>query len=118
MSDTPRTDAEAMDGAFKDQGCTITLQQWDYYKTTDGEVVMVEFARQLERELNAAKAALSGRTVSCSNCNAMAEENAAMREAIKTIYYDTEGDADGAPDASSHDKLCNEISTKLQPFLK
>lgn len=61
----------------------------------------MEFARQLERELNAAKA-----------------ENAAMREVIKSIYDDTEGYADGAPDASLHDKLCNEISSKLQPYLK
>lgn len=42
----------------------------------------------------------------------------AMREAIKNIYYLTEGCADGAPDASAHDKLCNEIADKLQPFLK
>ena len=34
-------------------------------------------------ELIAATSALSGRTVSCSNCNALAAENAAMREAIK-----------------------------------
>jgi hypothetical protein len=58
-------------------------------------------ARQLERELNAATA-----------------ENAAMREAIKAIYDDAEGYADGAPDATAHDKLCNEISSKLQPYLK
>jgi hypothetical protein len=58
-------------------------------------------ARQLERELATATA-----------------ENAAMREAIKDIYYDTEGYADGAPDASRHDKLCNEISSILQPYLK
>lgn len=118
MSDTPRTDAEAMDGAFKDQGCTITLQQWDYYKTTDGEVVMVEFARQLERELNAAKAALSGRTVSCSNCNALAAENAKMRATMQIIYDDADGCADGAPDASDHDKLCLELTHTLQPHLK
>jgi len=101
MSDTPRTDAEAMDGAFKDQGCTITLQQWDYYKTTDGEVVMVEFARQLERELDEARAELKS-----------------IRAAIQTIYYDTEGYADGAPDASRHDKLCNEIAATLKHYLK
>lgn len=33
----------------------------------------MEFARQLERELNAAKTALSGRTASCSNCNETAK---------------------------------------------
>ena len=42
----------------------------------------------------------------------------AMREAIKDIYFLTEGCADGAPDASAHDKLCNEVAAKLQPFIK
>lgn len=78
----------------------------------------MEFARQLERELNAAKAALSGRTVSCSNCNALAAENAAMKKLIRQIYYDTETYADGATDATAHDKLCNEISSQLEPYLK
>lgn len=59
------------------------------------------FARDLERELATA-------TV----------ENTEMREVIKAIYHDTEGYADGAPDASDHDRLCNEISSKLQPYLK
>ena len=54
----------------------------DFHKSA--LVVPLDFARQLERELNAAKAALSGRTVSCSNCNAMAEELAAMKKAVPT----------------------------------
>ena len=58
-TETPETDAETMDGAFKEQGCTITLQQWDYYKDTDGEVVMADFARNLERERNEARQAIS-----------------------------------------------------------
>lgn len=32
------------------------------------------------------------------------------RDALRKIYYETEGFADGAPDATAHDKLCNEIS--------
>lgn len=60
-----------------------------------------KFARQLERELNA-----------------MAKENAAMKKIILQIYYDTETYADGAPDATAHDKLCNEISTQLEPYIK
>ena len=51
MTPTPRTDAETMDGAFKERGCTITLQQWDYYRASDGDVVMADFARTLEREI-------------------------------------------------------------------
>jgi hypothetical protein len=81
-------------------------------------VVHVNFARKLERERDAAKAALSGRTVSCSNCNAMAEELAAMKKVIRKIYYETETCADGAPDATDHDKLCNDISSQLEPFIK
>jgi hypothetical protein len=43
---------------------------------------------------------------------------AEMRKVIRQTYYDTETYADGAPDASAHDKLCNEISSKLEPFIK
>jgi hypothetical protein len=43
---------------------------------------------------------------------------AEMRKVIRQIYYDTETYADGAPDASAHDKLCSEISSKLEPYLK
>jgi hypothetical protein len=60
-----------------------------------------DFARKLERERDEAR-----------------EQNQTMREAIKDIYYLTEGCADGAPDASAHDKLCNEIAAKLQLFIK
>lgn len=67
MSDTPRTDANE----------SVTCKEGD-------PCIAPDFARQLERELNAAKAALSGRTVSCSACNAMAEEIAAMKKIIPT----------------------------------
>ncbi|CAB4156057.1 hypothetical protein UFOVP673_36 [uncultured Caudovirales phage] len=104
MSDTPRSDD------------FIGLITGIYM--TEGEIAMCDFARELERELNAAKAALSGRTVSCSNCNAMAEEIAAMKKVIRKVYYETETYADGAPDATDHDKLCNEVSSQLEPFIK
>jgi len=45
MSDTPRTDAEA--GYYDDSGC--------WHHRTNGENVDADFARQLERELAAAK---------------------------------------------------------------
>ena len=63
--------------------------------------VKPDFARKLERERDEAR-----------------EQIEAMREAIKDIYCLTEGCADGAPDASAHDKLCNEVAAKLQPFIK
>lgn len=82
MSDTPRTDEE----------------WYNYPMSADchGEnhnVVRLKYARQLERELIAAK------------------------EALTQLYLFTEGYADGAPDASSHDKLCNEISAICKPFV-
>ena len=35
--------------------------------------------------------------------------NQEMHRAIQEIYFLVEGSADGAPDASPHDKLCNQI---------
>lgn len=80
MSDTPRTDAHMLGGSYSFDG---------------------EFACQLERELNAAKA-----------------EIAAMKKVIRKVYYETETYADGAPDATDHDKLCNEVSSQLEPYIK
>lgn len=87
MSDTPRTDAhqEQMEVEDLDVECSETYH----------------LARDLERELNAAKA-----------------ENAAMKNLIRQIYEETETYADGAPDATAHDKLCNEISSQLEPYIK
>lgn len=84
---TPRTDIhqEQMEAEDLDVECSETYH----------------LARDLERELNAAKA-----------------ENEAMKNLIRQIYYDTEGYADGAPDATAHDKLCNEISSQLEPYIK
>jgi len=83
MSETPRTDANE----------SITCK--------DGDLCIApDFARKLERELNAAKT-----------------ENAAMKKIILQIYYDTETYADGSPDATAHDKLCNEISSQLEPYI-
>ena len=88
MSDTPRTDANA---DIEEHGPFAPAR----------EMVHAEFARKLERELDEARAELKS-----------------IRAAIQTIYYDTEGYADGAPDASRHDKLCNEIAATLKPFIK
>jgi hypothetical protein len=87
MSDTPRTD-----------GMTFVAQigMMPPYDT-----VSAEFARQLERELNAAKAEL-----------------AELKKVIRKVYYETETCADGAPDATDHDKLCNEVSSQLEPFIR
>jgi hypothetical protein len=52
MSDTPETDAEAMDGI---DGYGDPLKTWDYKASKDGEVVPAEFARRLERERDEAR---------------------------------------------------------------
>jgi hypothetical protein len=101
MIDTPRTDEAA------------------FVASTSGgkhDVVTVEFAEQLKRELIAATSALSGRTVSCSNCNALSAENAHLRDAIKEAYklvrwlsHDTTG---------LQFRTANSALSILQPYLK
>ena len=95
MSDTPQTDDQ-----IGYEGSTMTF-------------VRIDFARRLERELNAAKAALSGRTVSCSNCNELARENAEMRETLTmaAAYLRV-----FSPD-NPKDKLAK-LKRRLKPFLK
>jgi hypothetical protein len=63
--------------------------------------VLVRLAKTLERELNAAKAEL-----------------AELKKVIRKVYYETETCADGAPDATDHDKLCNEVSSQLEPYIR
>jgi len=48
MSETPRTDAAAIAGAYMSSG--------DYSSTQGKQLVHIDVSRQLERELNAAKA--------------------------------------------------------------
>lgn len=63
--------------------------------------VFAEDMEELERELNAVKAEL-----------------AELKKVIRKIYYETETCADGVPDATAHDKLCNEVSSQLEPYIK
>lgn len=89
--------------------------------------VKPDFARKLEHERDEAREELENWKASgihschdeCKRPLCVANRKMkAMREAIKNIYYLTEGYADGAPDASAHDKLCNEIADKLKPLIK
>lgn len=59
-TDTPETDAER--------------RQLKKSKSYPTDPVPADFARKLERERNAAREALSGRTVSCSQCNELASK--------------------------------------------
>lgn len=91
MSDTPRT-------------CALIEQILDRDGVVEEEnapFVWVRLSKSLERELNAAKAEL-----------------AELKKVIRKVYYETETYADGAPDATDHDKLCNDISSQLEPFIK
>lgn len=54
-----------------------------YEGAETSNVVAADFARRLERERDKARAALSGRTVSCPNCNEAGRTIEAMREAIR-----------------------------------
>ncbi len=85
---TPVTDAE-------DARLTTLWDSWP--RRHEG---WLNFARRLERERDAARAALSGRTVSCSNCNELGyklagfdaevaglrADNEEMREAIRVAH--------------------------------
>jgi len=74
--------------------------------------------------------ALSGRTVSCSNCNALAAENVAMKEVIKeshdalddcvTRLVGWHGLYESQLGKDDHDAFTkgDKALTKLQPFLK
>jgi hypothetical protein len=67
-----------------------------------------EVVGKLEIERDELRAALSGRTVSCGQCNTLATENQAMREAIR--------EAHNAIKTSPYPD--QQALAKLQPFLK
>jgi phosphomannomutase len=86
MSDTPETDAETTLMTLDcDDSCVEIYIKRDG-KVVEGEFILADFARRLERERDEARAALSGRTVSCSNCNELARENAEMKMTLRLIY--------------------------------
>ena len=101
MTPTPRTDA-----FIGDQDGTY-MTEW--------EIAMCDFARQLEYDITE----LNDRLIDRQNTlMSQSLKIISLQRVIETIYDRTEGYADGAPDATAHDKLCNEISSKLKPFLK
>lgn len=93
MSDTPRTDAIARNnlgyGAVVNADWARKLERelnnaYDLLRVANETSAASDSKLiKLERELNAAEVALSGRTVSCSNCNELAVKNAELRTALE-----------------------------------
>lgn len=81
---------------------TPRTDEAEYHPLTDNHafVVDADFARQLERELTTAN-----RTIQL--------QHIALTQ-IHNLTYDW---ADGAPDATAHDKLANEISSITHTFI-
>lgn len=55
MNDTPRTDAEARRITLDCDDSCVEIYIHQDNKTVDGDIVLADFARELERELNAVK---------------------------------------------------------------
>ena len=140
---TPRTDA---------------AEKWTLGDNRPGmsfECVKVEFAQELEREMNKADtlwqyqkeetdkritqirklqkafddACAANKTYRQQEMNHSTEYLTALLQhcedqlakatsALKAIFKETDPYADGAPDASAHDRLCNEIAALARPWAK
>ena len=109
MSDTPRIDAEAPDlinlmewNRFAEQGMTL-LEVLTILNNRHRAEIEARMAAEIHamRELHAAKAEL-----------------AELKKVIRKVYYETETYADGSLDATDHDKLCNEVSSQIEPYIK
>jgi hypothetical protein len=93
MSDTPETDAEAMDG-MNDYG--DPLKPWDYKASKDGEVVQAEFARRIERERDAALEELARVRKELVSANRGAETNAKVNQGLCSRLAEAERERDSA----------------------
>lgn len=93
MSDTPETDAEAMDGI---NGYGDPLKSWDYKASKDGEVVPAEFARRLERERNEAWEELARVRKELVAANLGAERNAKVNQGLCSKLAEAERERDEA----------------------
>ena len=75
-----------------------------------------DFARKLERERDEAREALSGRTVSCAQCNKSAKKLEAIRELLREIR-DDEVNAQDEADKFLRDHEPSELS-KMREAIK
>lgn len=73
---------------------------------------------ELKKELQEARAALSGRTVSCSQCNESAKQIESMREAIKGAHNDIKALSENYDlTAFGLRDIAKSVIVKLKPFL-
>jgi len=81
----------------------ITEREWEPSQETvwSGGVRVCAYTEELDADFIARSRNISP---------AMAECLLAAVEGLERVYDDTEGCADGAPDAADHDKLCNEVA--------
>jgi hypothetical protein len=120
-----KAENEAMREAIREAAPNFAqaMRQWRMYADMHNETPLSEAAHMESQFFKQAKAAREGFDDQDTIGQEPADDYvlrklADMRKVIRQVYYDTETYADGAPDASAHDKLCNEISSKLEPFLK
>jgi hypothetical protein len=89
--------------------------------TDSNAVTLAATVVRLERERNEAREALSGRTVSCSQCNEAAKQLEAMREAIKEAHaaINLQLFVRGTRDDTTQVRIQMEAAlAKLKPFIK
>lgn len=92
----------------------MCVSDWKHIRSaTDGKfIASVVYKPTMKNKIK--ESADAERIVTCVNSCAGIPDPAAAIQAVKqllsTIYEDTEGYADGAPDASAHDKVCNHVS--------
>jgi len=101
MSDAPTPETDALANG--------RIGMWQHNLPAD-------FARKLERERDEAREALSGRTVSCAQCNKSAKKLEAIRELLREIR-DDEVNAQDEADKFLRDHAPSELS-KMREAIK
>lgn len=99
----------------------MCVSDWKHIRSaTDGKfIASVVYKPTMKNKIK--ESADAERIVTCVNSCAGIPDPAAAIQAVKGIlanlYNDTEGYADGALDASAHDKLCNYVAHHVKAAL-
>jgi len=89
---------------------TWTLEEKDWGWELSAEKYFADLHKLTNEPEEVAEARASFIARSRNISPTMAKMLLAAVEGLERLYDDTEGYADGAPDASGHDRLCNEVS--------